>query len=197
MTNTGDGELGLDKTKVVVVEHDERWGQRFAELQQQLAVVLSPHASGVEIAHVGSTSVPGLAAKPVLDVAIGLAHDVSTETLIEAFDPIGLGYQGDLGDYGGRLFTIEPSAGVSVANVHVVAQCNFQWTCYLLFRDELRANEELRNSYGELKTSLAKNYENDRAGYNQAKFEFVFSTVSALAAEAGIDIVPSTSEPAE
>lgn len=197
MADSIDDGLGLDKTKVVVVEHDERWQERFDRLSAQLTSALVALAPQVQVAHVGSTSVPGLAAKPVLDVAVGLVADIDTDDLVASLEPIGLSYQGDLGNYGGRLFTSEPSVGVSVANVHVVRQDNFQWSCYLLFRDELRANEALRNEYGALKTSLAVEFADDRAGYNEAKFGFVFSVVAELAASAGVEGVPSDAEPAD
>lgn len=188
MNNSAEIGLGLDKSKVVVVEHNTRWAERFDMLSAQIAEVLEPLGADARIAHVGSTAVPGLPAKPILDIAVGLDSDIETAQLVDAFAGISLEFQGDLGDYGGRFFTAEPSEGFSVANVHVVAHDNFQWECYLLFRDELRANESLRLEYGSLKTSLAVDFANDRVGYSQAKSEFVYSVVSNLAEDAGIGL---------
>lgn len=191
MTDSADNGLGLDKSKVVVVEHDARWAERFRGLSAEIAAVLEPLGVDARIAHVGSTAVPGLRAKPILDVAVGLGSDVETAQLVDAFAQVSLEFQGDLGDFGGLFFTCEPSQGFSIANVHVVEQGNFQWSCYLLFRDELRANESLRRDYGALKTSLAVDFANDRLGYSQAKSEFVYSVVRDLADGAGIGL-PST-----
>ncbi len=181
-------ELGLDKSRVVVVEHDARWAARFDETKAQLAAALTPLEVDAEIAHVGSTAVPHLRAKPVLDIAVGLGSPVETTELSNALLEVSFVFQDDLGDYGGRFYTREPVAGSSDAHIHVVSRNNFQWPCYLMFRDELRTNEQLRAEYGTLKTRLAVAFRRDRPGYSKAKSEFVFSTVSGLAAEQGIDV---------
>ncbi len=172
--------LGLDKTKVQVVDHDQRWSAHFEQLRATISVALSRIGAEIEIEHIGSTSVTALVAKPVLDVAVGLAGEIDVAELVGALSAAGLGYQGDLGDYGGHLFTIEPEVGYALANVHVVLQDNFQWRWYRLFRDALRSDASLRSDYGDLKRRLAVEFADDRAGYNDAKFDFVFSAITAL-----------------
>jgi GrpB-like predicted nucleotidyltransferase (UPF0157 family) len=167
---------------VEVVGHNPAWPELFAGLEHDINGVLDD----AQVEHIGSTSVPGLAAKPVLDVAIGLAPPIESETVVDALTSLGLAYFGDLGVYGGLLFTANAEVERVLAHVHVVDRNDFQWRWYLAFRDGLRADPELRQAYQQLKRTAARDHVDDRNGYNQAKFEWVLSTASRLG-EAGPD----------
>lgn len=170
--------IGLRTGHVEVVDHDPLWADLFARLKPLVEESLA--GLHPEVEHIGSSSVPDLAAKPILDVAVGLPGPIEAEAIVERLVSLGLSYSGDLGNYGGLLFIIESAPGVVAVHLHVVDVGEFQWRWYLAFRDGLRASPELRRAYEALKRDLASIYESDREGYSQAKFDWVFKTVNDL-----------------
>lgn len=172
--------IGLDRSSVRVVDYDERWPAAFDEIAEILGEVLSSEVAVVE--HVGSTSVPGLPAKPILDIAIGLRRHLDHDDLVARLVELGFTYRGDFGDFGGRLFLAETGPNSASVHVHIVAVSDPQWSRYLAFRDGLRADPALAVVYAELKKRLAAEHPDDRAAYTEAKFDFVFSHAEELAA---------------
>lgn len=169
--------LGLAAGEVAVVGHNPAWGGLFSALAADLMAVL-PRDAAVE--HVGSTSVPGLAAKPILDVAIGMAEPIDEPSLVDSLTALGLKFVTDLGIYGGRLFTAENESGEVVCNIHVVDVNDFQWRWYLAFRDGLRSDPALRSEYEALKRTIVQSNGSERETYNKAKFDWVLATVDRL-----------------
>ena len=172
--------IGLERQSVRVVEHDPRWSAAFSEVSARLSSVLPVEVARIE--HVGSTSVPGLPAKPILDIAIGLIVEVAEADLVERLAGLDLEFVGDFGRYGGHLFLAENSPNVAALHVHVVLIDDPQWARYLAFRDGLRANPALAEEYTELKWRLAAQHGDDRAAYTDAKFDFVLRHSEELAA---------------
>lgn len=127
----------------------------------------------LDIQHVGSTAVAGLDAKPILDLAVA----VTSIAMIPRCGPLlcRIGYidRGDGGADGGYLFVKESVPDVRTHHVHVVAIDDPQWRNYLLFRDTLRADGELRTRYAELKQDLQKQFAQDRQSYTAAKHAFI------------------------
>lgn len=175
-----DNGLGLGAGEVVLVEHDQRWADLFSALAGDLRASLSTGRTEpfrFDVQHVGSTAVRGLAAKPVLDVAVGLEATIDVDDVVERLSDLGLEYRGDLGIFGGLLFVVsQPSATVS-AHVHVVDIDDFQWRWYLGFRDALRADPSLAAAYEREKRAAAKAHPNDRPGYTEAKSDWVLAAV--------------------
>jgi GrpB-like predicted nucleotidyltransferase (UPF0157 family) len=155
---------------IEVVAYDPAWPAWFAEVAGPLRTALGGVA--VRIDHVGSTAVPGLDAKPVLDVQI------SVRTFDEPFaGPLtGLGYVfRDNEDLTKRYFREPPSA--SRTHVHVRRAGSFHEQITLLFRDYLRADAAARAGYAALKHDLAVRFRHDRIGYTEAKSDFVWSVI--------------------
>jgi GrpB-like predicted nucleotidyltransferase (UPF0157 family) len=123
--------------------------------------------------HVGSTSVPDLPAKPILDIAVLIESLDALHGLIEKLTSAGYVYRGDVGDNGGHLFVRESQPDVRVAHVHVLVRDDPQWPRYLLFRDLLRGSEALRKRYAGLKQQLAQQHTDDRRSYTAAKDAFI------------------------
>ncbi|MFI0486531.1 GrpB family protein [Actinomadura sp. 9N215] len=169
--------LGLSRGQVRVCASDPRWADVFSRLASALRSALGTKAVSVE--HVGSTSVPGLSAKPILDVAIALASDAVTEDVIAALGPLGYDFRGDKGDQGGWLFVLEDRPGRRVAHVHVVQDGDPQWNRWLSFRDLLRADARVRADYDRLKRELATRHPRDRRAYTRDKTSFVTSRVTS------------------
>ncbi|MBI4909043.1 MAG: GrpB family protein [Acidobacteria bacterium] len=163
--------IGLERGIVEVVEHDPRWFILAAEACQ--AVRSACGELLVDVQHVGSTSVPELPSKPVLDIAAGMVSSAVVAELIPRLSLPGYIYRGDYGDSGGHLFVAESSPNVRTVHLHVVEHSSRQWREYLLFRDVLRRRAAIRRRYSQLKQGLASAYQEDRDAYTAGKAEFI------------------------
>jgi GrpB-like predicted nucleotidyltransferase (UPF0157 family) len=163
--------LGLESKTVRVVPYDDCWPALFeVEARRIVEAVARAGLPELALAHVGSTAVPGLAAKPILDVAAGRSADTAPLAYIEVFESLDYVYRGDGGLPGREFFR----RGVLRSHhVHLVERNGTHWVRYLRFRDALRANPALRDAYAALKQSLAARYPCDREAYVAGKSEFV------------------------
>ncbi|MGI9241664.1 MAG: GrpB family protein [Verrucomicrobiales bacterium] len=157
--------------KIEVVPYDPHWPDLFAE---EAAAIRGIGADCfLAVHHIGSTSVPGLVAKPVIDLML----EVSDLTELEGYDGEmeGLGYVVK-GEYGipGRRFYLK---GVwhRTHHVHAFLQGSSGLTRHLAFRDYLRAHPEDAAEYGALKFSNAAKFPHDMDGYCEAKHDYVTS----------------------
>jgi GrpB-like predicted nucleotidyltransferase (UPF0157 family) len=163
--------IGLKRGTVQVVVYQAEWPDLF----EQERHVLHQHLGHLvlDIQHVGSTAVPGLAAKPIIDIAVAVA---SLAVISQCRPPLSaLGYidRGDGARNGGYLFVKESAPDVRTHHLHVVTRDDPQWSNYLRFRDLLRANETLRLRYAALKKSLQMQFAQDRKAYTAAKEDFI------------------------
>jgi len=168
--------IGLKRGIVQIVPYDPGWRDLFEQEQRALHQQIGHLV--LDIQHVGSTAVPGLDAKPIIDIAVALP---SVAVIPQCRQPLGdLGYldRGDMGGDGGYLFVKESAPEVRTHHLHMVAIDDPQWHDYLLFRDRLRADETLRTSYVTLKRALQKQFANDRQGYTAAKHGFIRGILS-------------------
>ncbi len=151
---------------VELVEHDPSWAELFERERDTLAGVFGGQAAGIE--HIGSTSVPGLCAKPIVDVLVGLRELELSEQQVDAMR--GLGYE-FLGEYGlaGRLFFRKHP---HTHHVHVVEHGGVHWERQLTFRDALRSDAEERQRYDEFKRRLAAEG-HPRDVYTELKTPFI------------------------
>jgi GrpB-like predicted nucleotidyltransferase (UPF0157 family) len=162
--------------KAEVRPHDPRLGERARIEQDRLARSLAPWlVDGVE--HVGSTAVPGLAAKPIIDLMASVTDPGTVVVQAEAL----LAADGwcyvppELDQRPWRRFFVKPDAAGErrVAHLHVIRAGHPRWTDQIAFRDALRCDDELASRYGELKRRLAARHAGDREAYTQAKATFV------------------------
>jgi GrpB-like predicted nucleotidyltransferase (UPF0157 family) len=164
---------------IEIVDYDAGWPQRFAAERDAMVAALGDAMVGVAgIEHVGSTSVPSCAAKPIIDIMVGvraLADGVRCITPI-----VSLGYE-CVGEYGipGRVYFRKGAPRTH--HVHLVEQGSQFWSRQLVFRDALRSRRELVERYSALKRELAARYGSDRVEYTEAKTPFV----EGVLAEAG------------
>ena len=166
--------LGLDYGEVALVESREEWLALGAALTQNVAQTLDGHDLFIE--HVGSTAVPGLLAKPILDLAIGAATEPRPGLFEDELGEIGWEYRGDAGESGGLVFVREARPLHRVAHIHVVRHAGPQWRNYLAFRDLLRSDPQARAAYESTKRSLLAAFPLDRKAYQAGKE----TTVEAL-----------------
>lgn len=162
--------VGLGRGDVTVAPPDPRWADAFTHVAAIVGQALGERALAVE--HVGSTAVPALPAKPIIDVAVAVPDDLDVSACVTALVRAGLEDRGDQGGQGGWLFVLgEPNR--RVAHVHVVREHEQQWANYLRFRDRLRDDAQIRAEYAALKRSLATRFPRDRAAYSADKGDFI------------------------
>ncbi|HMF56295.1 MAG TPA: GrpB family protein [Pyrinomonadaceae bacterium] len=160
--------LGVERGRVEVVAYDPAWPRLFSEEERQLRCALG--ALVVDIQHVGSTSVPGLAAKPILDIAIALRRISDAEQCVAPLEALGYEYKGECGLPNRHYFT---KGSPRTHHLHVVEATSAYWANHLCFRDRLRSDEELARRYAQLKSELAQKYVTDREAYTEAKAPFI------------------------
>ena len=144
------------------------WPVEFERLRTRAAGAVGDVTVAIE--HVGSTAVPGLAAKPVIDMVVVVEpHDL--QIAVERLVAIGYLHQGNLGVEGREAFGVPE--GESRHHLYVSPTDSEELRAQLAFRDRLRANRELAAKYEELKRELAVRFRDDREGYTDAKTDFV------------------------
>lgn len=157
---------------IEVVTYDLDWPDHFEEICARIAAALGPTA--LRIDHVGSTAVPGLPAKPVIDVEVSVP-DVEDEADYKAAIE-SLGFELRWIEPGHRYFR-PPADLPRLAQIHVCT-VGSQWErAHLLFRDYLRTHGEARRAYKELKWQLATQFKDDRIAYTDAKGPFIAATL--------------------
>jgi GrpB-like predicted nucleotidyltransferase (UPF0157 family) len=163
--------IGLQRHIVQIVEHHPGWAALAATACRDIQRVAGDLIADLQ--HVGSTAVPDLPAKPILDIAAGVQTPEAISELIKRLPDIGYIYRGDGGTEGGHLFVQESSPDVRTIHLHVVACHDTQWRNYLLFRDLLRRDVAIRQQYAALKQELGHRFRDDRKSYTDAKHDFI------------------------
>lgn len=153
-----------------LVPYDAAWPRRFAEERTLLESVLRPWLAG-PIEHIGSTAVPGLTAKPVLDIMAGV-HDLpSSAAACAALEQVGYMYFPYRPDV--MHWLCKPSPAKRTHHLHLVPVHSPLWSDRLLFRDYLRSSATATAEYAALKIALAERHRLDREAYTDGKGEFV------------------------
>ncbi len=174
---------GPRPTRVVLAEHDPAWTARFTARAAQLREALGARVRLVE--HIGSTAVPGLAAKPVLDIMAAM------DTLEEADARLPLlaasGYALRATGMRERLFLQRAAeSGTPAVNLHLVTLASWPRRKERRFRDRLRAHPEEAALYAALKRDLAGRFGSDMEGYTRAKTALIQEIMDRAADEAGL-----------
>lgn len=149
---------------IEVVDPSPRWAKEFLQVAAVLREALADVASA-SVEHVGSTSVPGLAAKPVLDIDV-IVDAAEVGAAVAALESAGYVHRGDLGVTGREAFR---APGAPRRNVYVCTAGTTNVRNHLAVRDVLRSNEDLRDAYGSVKRALAADSEMDIDTYIAGK----------------------------
>jgi GrpB-like predicted nucleotidyltransferase (UPF0157 family) len=163
---------------IEVVEHDPAWADRFEAIRARLAPALDGIAVAIE--HVGSTAVPGLAAKPIIDIDVVVADRAAIPDAIKRLAGLGYTYLGDLGVRDREAFRRPP--GTERHNLYVCLAGGEGLRNHLALRDHLRGHPDEVRAYGDLKRRLAREAP-DIDAYVVGKTELIVSFLRA----AGID----------
>ena len=164
-----------DGTPIELVAYSPAWPLRFDAERTALAAIFPPD---FRIDHIGSTAVPGLAAKPIIDILIGAPALAQVESRIAAMQASGYRYRPEFeAELPLRRYFVKPADSPQEFHVHAVATDGEFWTAHLLFRDALCADLALAAEYAALKRALAARHRGDRDSYTAAKAPFIRATV--------------------
>jgi GrpB-like predicted nucleotidyltransferase (UPF0157 family) len=166
---------------IEVVEHDPHWVASFGREAASLRAVFGDRA--MAIYHIGSTAVPGLDAKPIIDILVVLEETGSIQSFDAAMEALGYRVRGECLDAiipgtPGRFYFTKDTAGVRTHHVHACAHGHSEILDKLAFRDYLRAHPADAAAYGQLKQRLALAHRHDNVGYMQGKDAFVKATLA-------------------
>jgi len=163
--------IGLHRNTVQLSPHQKLWGTYFLTVKSIISEQLNGYF--LDIQHIGSTSIQGIAAKPIIDIGILIKDETYLSNCIQVLEAIGYIYRGDAGNSGGHLFVKEIVVDVRTEHLHIIEQGDIQWQNYLEFRDYLNANSIAAEAYSKLKQSSAIQYPNDRKAYTASKTKFI------------------------
>ncbi|MBL7953061.1 MAG: GrpB family protein [Flavobacteriales bacterium] len=170
----------LMRERIAVLPYDPSWPQRYTEVEARLKKLL-PKNLVQRIAHIGSTAVPGLSAKPIIDVQVEV-NDLQEvrERVVPMMEEQGYEFiwrrsMGESEPYY-AWFILRNERGERMEHVHIIAPDHVS-ADRIVFRDLLRKHPEEAASYETLKNMLAKKFAKDRVAYTQGKTEFIHSTL--------------------
>ncbi len=172
------------KNRIIVLDYDPLWKEQFEELKALLTDYID--IDSIEIEHVGSTSIVGLKAKPIIDLDI-IVNEVRLLTIvIKKLNEIGYAHIGDLGVTGREAFkkfdNKTPNTGSNRVwfehHLYVCQKGSIGLQNHLNFRDYLRAHPEKVKAYGKLKEVLAKKYPYDIDAYIDGKTDFIIDVLN-------------------
>jgi GrpB-like predicted nucleotidyltransferase (UPF0157 family)/predicted nucleotidyltransferase len=172
---------GMQSARVHIEPYDPEWPELFERERAELEPVLGGVVTG-GIHHAGSTAVPGLDAKPVIDILVGVADLDSARTCIEPLAALGYSHAPTY-RAGEMLWFCKPSPEQRTHHLHLVPTGSPRFRAELGFRDHLRAHRDVAAEYAELKRRLAERFEHDREAYTEAKADFVARVVRAHESE--------------
>lgn len=158
---------------IELVEYDAAWPARFAAWQARLEATLGPVATRIE--HIGSTSVPGLCAKPIVDVMVLVVDPEQESAYVPACEAAGLVLYSRDDEH---RFFVDAAHGRLDIQVHVCAVGGAFERDHLLFRDYLRCHGDARDAYCEMKRAAAARWKDDRQGYTYAKSDLILELMA-------------------
>lgn len=161
---------GREKPEIVIADYDSTWPRRFEHEQKRIRKALG--ATALRIEHIGSTAVPGLAAKPVIDVLVTVEDPDDESTLLPAFESAG--FELRVREPGHRMFRTSRRD----IHVHIWANADPEVDRYLTFRDRLRRSREDCAAYDELKRDLATREWSDMNEYADAKTDLIAAIIT-------------------
>ena len=163
---------GLKRGKVKLQKDHDKWSDIFKEEKIRLKNTLG----NLEIYHIGSTAIPGLTAKPIIDILVGVYKEHDLDALIPKLESLDYQYKGEEG-VKGRYFFVKGPENKRLFYLHAFPVDDVEYQRILKFRDKLRSDASLRDEYESLKIKLANLYPDERKKYTSGKNEFIKKVV--------------------
>ena len=173
-------------SNVVVSPYSAEWPASFVTLREELLSVFRP--TKVQVEHIGSTSVPGLVAKPVIDMLLGARDLTDIELKIPAIEKLGYSYVAKYErELPMRRYFVKSGSNSLRVHLHAVVHGSAIWKEQIGFRDALRFDPALASQYADLKLRLAAEFKHDKSAYTDAKAPFIQTVLSRLHSRADAD----------
>ena len=160
--------IGLERGVVRLVPYAAEWVQLFEVEKTALQLVLGAYV--LDIQHVGSTAIPGMLAKPIIDIAIAVTDFEQARVCIPLMEGLGYEYRGEQGIPRRHMFA---KGNPRTFHVHMLESESLEWQNRLLFRDYLCQHPDAAREYAQLKLQLATQYPQDRVAYTDGKASFI------------------------
>jgi GrpB-like predicted nucleotidyltransferase (UPF0157 family) len=167
---------GMNKNELRLMPHDVSWKDDF--LAERERIELSVADSRLHVEHIGSTAIPTVWAKPVLDIAI-LCGAKGLKVVANALGELGYEYRGQYDDESGHFYAVRDKDNIRYCQAHIYTEANADWHSKLNFRDVLRTNVELAREYNDYKLELAKKVSN-KSEYAEIKSKWVDTFILKL-----------------
>ncbi len=161
--------------KVEIAAYDESWVVAFMKEREMLNSAIGEYVTG-SIEHVGSTSVPGLAAKPIVDIQVGVAGLDESRPAFGSLEAIGYSYYDSVCSHVMHFFD-KRAPGKQPYNLQLIPYHSDCWKMRIAFRDYLRTHPNVAQEYAALKRELARRFRFDRDAYGEAKHSFIGGVV--------------------
>ena len=159
------------KKHVIVQSYDKTWADDFVAIRDELNDALKDLALRIE--HVGSTSVEGLSAKPIIDIDVVIKDYAVFEEVVSALGAIGYRYEGDLGIAGREAFKYDGKAYLRKHHLYVCPEDSAELKRHIAFRDYLRSHSDAVREYSRIKEEGARLYPYDIDRYIEHKTPFI------------------------
>ncbi|MFH1253639.1 MAG: GrpB family protein [Candidatus Uhrbacteria bacterium] len=171
--------LGLKRGTVKLFKAHGEWTRLFEIEKQSLLKTFGDHIIAIE--HVGSTAIPDVPAKPIIDIRIAVSSldDSYIENFVLPLKKLGYSYMHKFPD---RHFFAKGPEEKRTHHISLVKEGGKAWNDAILFRDYLRQNKQAREEYSSLKEKLAKLYSEDRTSYTKGKEEFIEKIIEKASA---------------
>ena len=156
---------------VIVLPYDEQWKYAFVQIKDEIQKALGSLALRIE--HVGSTSVQGLSAKPIIDIDVVIKDYSVFDAVVTALEGIGYHHEGDLGIAAREAFKYDGKEHLQKHHLYVCPQDSAELKRHIAFRNYLRSNQAAVREYSRIKEEGAALYPNDIEKYIQHKSPFI------------------------
>jgi GrpB-like predicted nucleotidyltransferase (UPF0157 family) len=166
--------LGLERNVVRLHDYTPLWVELYREEEERIRAAIG-HLI-IDLQHIGSTAIPGIKAKPILDMMAGVARLDEALLCRAPLEALGYDYAAHAGVSNDYVFG---KGAARTHLLHVVEYGSAEWTNHLRFRDRLRNDRELAQEYERLKGELSRKFSENRAEYTSAKSEFIRKVVAA------------------
>lgn len=167
--------IGLKRGTVKLLPHNPKWSGVFEKERKKLSKALNDLV--IDIQHIGSTSIPGIPAKPIIDISIGIKSMENSKNFIKIFEDLGYEYRPDFGGPTIQLLFVKGPEEKRTHYVHLMKYNGSIWKNDLAFRDYLRKNKKRAEQYASLKKELVKKFTDNRATYTASKTKFIHETI--------------------
>lgn len=160
--------LGLTSGQLRLSAYEPNWSFLFLGEKERLVASLSTYI--LDVQHIGSTSIPGMPAKPILDIGVAVANFEEASRCIPLLEQLGYTYKGENGIPRRHYFV---KGNPRTHHLHMLEIESAEWKHHLLFRNYLCANPVSAHEYARLKQTLATQFVNDREAYQNGKETFI------------------------